>query len=197
MGLSDIDKVAALLPTYPYAVRAVMFGGLVVWTLAYALLVFFAPSPEPARITMARFAALVDAPRLALEFGLENNTGKAALVSEAFLQFYAGEIPEGGLATKQDVTAVYKIETQPSGGLALDDGSGFPDPVMLTRPYAGQSYQEVRIPLSQSIGDKGTDRFRIVLQDAAILDGANSHVKATLTYGSGSAAGVAELPTRP
>src|SRR5690606_12891331 len=65
MGLSDIDKVAALLPTYPYAVRAVMFGGLVVWTLAYALLVFFAPPPEPARITMARFAALVDAPRLA------------------------------------------------------------------------------------------------------------------------------------
>lgn len=198
MGIGDIDKLAALLPTYPYALRAVMFGTLLTWMAAYAWLVFNAPPPPPVRVTMVRFAALPGtAGDIAFEFGLENNTGKVALISDALLEFYDKELPDGGLASKQDVTAVYKVEMQPQGGLAVDDDTGFAQQVTLTQPYAGQSYQKMQLPLAQSIADKDTDRFRIVLQDTSVLDARNSHAKVTLTYGSGSTAGVTELPVRP
>ena len=185
MSLADLQQVGALLPTYPMWVRALMLGVLVAWTVSYVLLTFLAP---PASLTLVRFAQIKvtgEPSSLAFEVLLNNRTGEVATIGTARLQFYEGEPPEGGLSANEAVSAVYAVA--PVGNeLAVDDGGALSQQVTLNQPYAGQSYQEMHIPLSQTVEDKKGDRFAIVLRTPELVDHRNDTVRLTLTYNDGA-----------
>jgi hypothetical protein len=199
MGLADIDKLAALLPTYPVWVRALMFASALAWFGLYGGLVFFAPKPAPPSLTIASFEVYempTDNTAIVFDIGVENNTGKSTLIRAADLEFYQDQLPTSGLSGFQEVTATYRVVPDVKGH-AIPAGGPPPQPLKLRSPYAGQSYQKVLVTTSQSVEDKKTDRFVVVIAPAAVIDKRNNRVRLTLHHGDKGAASVDRPLTKP
>jgi hypothetical protein len=181
MGLSDLNSLGGLLPTYPGWLRTLMFGTALCWFGAYAILYFKAPPPS---LTLGRFAAttlpaMPDA--LTLEVLLNNATGKTATISAALLEFYAEEIPRSGLSAAQTVSATYSVQKSGDDALIVVSADETAPNVVIHKPYAGASYQQLDIPLAQTVPDKAGDRFFLQVADATLIDPRNAHVRLTLT----------------
>lgn len=180
-----MDKLFSLLPFlngYPTWLRAAVLAMPPLYGLAVVLLYVFAPTPVVAIETLRRFATLGKKDFVALDVTVRNPTAAIATVTTAQLELYAGVKPEGGLLSATAVSATYSVETTEQGVIVQSDQDKLPFAVTVTKPYTGNSYERMTLPLSQQIDAGKVDRFILLLRSVGIGFPAHDTVSLQLTY---------------
>jgi|HubBroStandDraft_4_1064222.scaffolds.fasta_scaffold11920_3 hypothetical protein len=174
-------ELVPFLNGYPIWVRGAVVGLPPIYALGVALLYVLAPAPT-LRIDIVRPVKTNNADTLSLEVIVRNATAAVVNITTARLELYGGEKPEGGLSGALTVSAVYTVEKANDGSQVVSDQDKLPHDVAVTRPYAGNSYTRVDLPLAQEVDAGKSDRFIIVLHGPKIREPQHNKVELELTY---------------
>ena len=174
-----------LLPSgYPNWLRATMAVLPPLYVVAFVLLKVYEPSPPPPQIRIddvQRKASTVKG-ALVLNVIVANPTSARVNITAAKIELFSGERPEGGLASVIRDSAKYTVETDSDKLVAYSDQSAFRTEVEMKRPYAGNSYTLLTIPLQQQVPAGGTDAFLIALSEPALVLPEHDTLAVTLYY---------------
>lgn len=181
MSAGELLKIKALLQTYPGWVPVLMFATALLWVVCYSALAFFAPPPNLDLVDF-RPTNFSDRPGvLAVEVRLANRTGNVVSLRSAQLELYSGERPTGGLASLDTLSARYTIRHATGGrGYEVSTGDLTARPVEVGRPYAGQDFFRLTVPLSQSIENQKTDRFALEIDEVTIAASSVDRIRLVL-----------------
>lgn len=185
--MPDILSLPGLLPTYPFWIRALMFGFALAWIVAYAILLFVAPKPPAAALTLSTFQQAISTKwptSLVFDLTLINNTGATLATTKAEIIYYKDDVTRSGVFSKVSVPSVYTIATD-ENGLVVSSGSGFVNRVNVTldKPFGNSKQMEVSIPIAEVIEDKKSAHLFIMLHDAKPVDTSLNKAQITLHYG--------------
>jgi hypothetical protein len=177
-----------LLPAgYPNWLRATMAVLPPLYVVAFVLLKVYEPSPPPPpppqiRIDDVQRKASTVKGALVLNVIVANPTSARVNITAAKIELFAGERPEGGLASVIRNSAKYTVETDSDHLVAYSDQSAFRTEVEMKRPYAGNSYTLLTIPLQQQVPAGGTDAFLIALGEPKLVLPEHDTLAVTLRY---------------
>lgn len=184
--MPDLTSISTLLPTYPFWVRAVMFGIALIWLVVYAVMMFMAPKPPPATLTMASIQQAFSEKwpdSLVFDMTLLNNTGATLATTKIEIIYFKDEVTWSGLASSDSVLSVYTI-AKDENGLVVGSGNGFVNRVTarLDKPFGNSRQMEVSIPINEVINSKRGTRLMIMLHDAQPVDASVNRAQITLYY---------------
>ncbi|MGH6812335.1 MAG: hypothetical protein ACREDM_08330 [Methylocella sp.] len=155
------------------------------YVLAFVLLKVYEPAPPPPpliRIDDVQRQASTVKGALLLNVIVANPTLARVNITAAKIELFSGQRPEGGLASAIRNSAKYTVESDANKLIAYSDQSEFRTEVEMTRPYAGNSYTRLTIPLQQQISAGGTDAFLIALGEPALILPEHDTLAVTLHY---------------
>ncbi|HVZ54178.1 MAG TPA: hypothetical protein VG986_19580 [Pseudolabrys sp.] len=195
--MKSLLELVPFLNGYPLWLRATIISLPPLYTLAVALLYVYAPPPPVPVLTIDTIRRLAAMPPdiLGLDVIVHNPTTIVANITEAVIELYAGQKPTGGLASALTVSGTYRVE-KTDEGLAVSDESKFVQTVSVVRPYAGQSYARLTVPLAQTAKAGAGDRFVILLRGAEIVQPDHNKVEVTLGYNDGKTSPPMVIPLK-
>jgi len=192
----DLAAQALALNTYPLWVRLVVVAWVSVTGVGYALLLVMAPPAPPAvlhvnELRIARISGHADFTGFDIYVG--NGLAVSAQITGMEMELYKKERPAGGLQSSEDITATYFVD---SGG-AHKVGSPVVESVTAERPYAGNDYTRLTLPLSQTVDAGKSDRFLVALKRGEAILPTQNLAAVTLIYNGGQKTVVKEVPLSP
>lgn len=160
MKFNPFDLIG-LLQGYSAWVRHAMILSALGWFVVMFLLMYFEPG-KGLIIDAIERVRLADPSRLGLDVRLRNTSGAIANILSSNIKI--GTPPEAGLLSSESISSSYEISSDPKSRDLLVKKAGEPlrKTVNVNRPYAGVDFFELRIPVSNAIEDKKTDRVLLV-----------------------------------
>lgn len=185
--MKDLVDVIPFLQAYEPWVRWLVLLWLLLTAGLIGVLVLAERTPSVAPrlvIDALRIPAAAKRTPLTLDLLVRNPAPSAAQLVELQLALYGEQKPAGGLQSFSSESATYVLAAGDAAGqlLVAPAGGGLQYPVQINRPFQGQDYVELNIPLSQAVKKDETDRFVIRFDTDALPGPGHRNLEAVIRY---------------